>query len=57
VTEFVAEVVESVVHSVVQDIEAGKKASLGPKERADVAEFVRMVLASGLDVAELEADE
>ena len=51
--KFVAEVVEAAI----RDIEADKRATLGPDQRAEVVEFVQMVLASGLDLSEEDIDQ
>lgn len=48
--------INDVVAQIVRDIEQDKQASLGPAERADVEEFVRMILTSGADLLEDATD-
>jgi len=46
--------IKETVDTVIDDLEQDKQASLSPEQREDVEEFVRMVLASGVDLSEDE---
>jgi hypothetical protein len=46
------ELINQTIAAAIQDLEQDKQATLGPEQRQDVEEFVRMVLTSGIDLTE-----
>jgi Domain of unknown function (DUF4157) len=44
--------IKQTIDAVIHDLEQDKQATLGPEQRQDVEEFVRMVLTSGMDISE-----